>query len=90
MPLMVCVIEPPRPSQKVFCRSFLADPLRFERVLPPVQRLQHVQRAPHQPGISEDTAGSDKAVVSSDHDEGMYDVIWPEFLAPSALRSSAP
>ena len=48
MPLMVCVTDPPRPSQKVFWCSFSLDPLRLQGVLAAIERLQHGQGRAYQ------------------------------------------
>src|SRR4029079_18674656 len=59
---------PPHPERVLM--KLLADALRRQRVLVPVQRLHHGECGPYQPGVGKDAAGSGQTLVRADDDEG--------------------
>src|SRR5687767_4467127 len=69
--------------------ELLADPLRLQRRLAPVKRLQHRQRRRHQADVGEDAPEPGQPLVGIDEDEGVDTVLFLKLDAPAAFRRGA-
>ena len=65
--------------------QFLADPLRLQRVLAAVQRLQHAERPAHQRIIREGRSPTGHAFIGEDRDQRMDAIFRPDFIGPPAF-----
>ena len=66
--------------------QFLADPLRLERILAAVKRLEHAERALHQLVVRERRSPPGDAFVREDGDQRMDAVVRLNLVGPTAFR----
>ena len=88
MPLMVWVMEPPRPCQNVFWCSFSltrSGSARSRRV-----ERRSTASAADQRVAGEHAAPPGEALVGQDGDERVDAVVGPQFVGPAALGRAAP
>ena len=89
MPLMACSTAPPRPCQKVRCRSFSVTRAGSSARSPMRNGRSSLHRRRRRALAGEDAADADEALVGEDLDDGVDVVLGLEFLGPAALDGAA-
>ena len=89
MPLMACSTAPPRPCQKVLCRSFSLTRAGSSARSPIRSGRSSLTAACDERLAGQDAADADQALVGEDLDDGVEVVFGLELVGPAAVDGAA-